>query len=281
MSARPSFARSLAIAAAIMLGAVSTALAQGEPVTPPQRVPMTKEQPPDTTARPDTTTPAGTTAVPAQPAPPQQQAPPPAAPETTTTAPAETTTTAPAAPAAAAETTATVPTTGPSAGVWFIGIGGGVTFPISSTKDAYDRGWNAFIPIGWQQTEGPFGVRLAAAYNQLGGKTFGAGTALVTLPDAKIWSGSIDALLRMHISPRPDDVIYLLGGGGVFHLSDYATSTSAAATSHTKFGLEGGVGVEIGLGTQSSLFLEGRYTYVFTDVNHTQFIPITIGVKFF
>lgn len=268
MSSRLTFARSLALVAAVMMGAVSTALAQGEPVTPPQRIPMTKEQPPDTTARPDTTTPAETTAVPAPPPPqpeaPKQEAPPPAPP-----------------PAAPAETTATAPTTGPSAGVWFIGLGGGATFPIGTTSDAYDRGWNAFIPIGWQQTEGPFGMRLAAAYNTLGGKTFGSGATLVTLSDAKIWSGSIDALLRMHISQRPDDAIYLLGGGGVFHFTDYAASTSATAGSQTKFGLEGGVGLEVGLATQASLFLEGRYTYVFTDVNHAQFIPVTIGVKFF
>ena len=56
-------------------------------------------------------------------------------------------------------------------------------------------------------------------------------------------------------------------------------SSGSSDDSQTKFGINAGAGFDIKAGS-AGLFVEGRFHDVFTSVNNTTFIPLTIGVRF-
>lgn len=79
---------------------------------------------------------------------------------------------------------------------------------------------------------------------------------------------------------------YLIGGVGVYNVRVTGTvslpgqgSVTANSPSQSKFGLNGGAGVEIPL-SGISVFGEVRYTSVFTQNGNTNFLPIKVGVRF-
>lgn len=172
----------------------------------------------------------------------------------------------------------------------YIGVAGGATFPTGDFKNGYNTGWNVDVPIGWQSTSTPWGLRLDATYNQLGGKSVSDGFNTFTLSNAKVWSGLLDLTFRLPMGEQGTSAFYLLGGGGVHHFTDLGGSTfssgsgstvvSNATTSTTKLGLNGGAGYEFPVGNVA-MFVEGRYVSVFTDNGHTNYIPVSVGFKFF
>ena len=100
--------------------------------------------------------------------------------------------------------------------------------------------------------------------------------------------------------------LYLVGGGGVYMFRDYGRGSALAAflgndvldpndtdfeSSLNKFGLQGGGGIQFGLGS-FGLFLESRFVNVFADRNddldfdeffgdrsdHVRWVPLILGV---
>ena len=53
-----------------------------------------------------------------------------------------------------------------------------------------------------------------------------------------------------------------------------------AAATTTNFGLNFGAGVDFALGHRTSLFLESKYTLMFTSGESSSYIPVTVGVSF-
>jgi hypothetical protein len=83
--------------------------------------------------------------------------------------------------------------------------------------------------------------------------------------------------------------IYVIGGGGVHHLTEANAFTSIARAtsgegdvedSFTKFGVNGGAGIAFSLGT-TQLFVESRYVRVFTDGRNFDYAPVVLGINFF
>jgi hypothetical protein len=174
---------------------------------------------------------------------------------------------------------------------FYIGIGGGATMPQGDFGDVYGTSFNVTVPIGWQSMSTPWGVRLDLGYNQVNGKTFDTGTGEVELDDGTIWSALLGLTAQWPVGASGTS-FYLVGGGGVHHFRDFGGfSDDGGGTTGgglfggdeenvTKFGLNGGAGINFGIGA-ADLFLEARYVSVFTENENTNYIPIVIGLRFF
>jgi hypothetical protein len=220
-------------------------------------------------------------------------------PTTTTSAPVDTTTTVvatvPAVPAATASSTSST-MSGRFGNGFYIGLGGGASLPQGTFNDWYKSGWNVNVPFGWQSTTNPLGVRFDVGYNRLSGRDFDFGVlGSGSTRDPQIWSGLVDLKLDLPLGTsawRPK--LYALGGGGVHYFRNFtsdfnrsagtgtgtALQTELDGSSQTKFGLNGGAGFSFGVG-QADLFLEARYTSVFTSGKNTNYVPIVAGITFF
>jgi len=216
----------------------------------------------------------------------------------TTTTPADTTAITPGMPGV--QTTTPADTIGmyPSSsrsnrlghGLW-LGVAGGATVPIGNLHDGgYDTGWNVTVPIGWQSSSTPWGLRLDLSYDRLNGGTIATAPVSVTLSDANIWSGALDLTLQFPFGSSGSS-FYLMGGGGIHHFTDVGSDngvavidgtalSSSANQSLTKAGVNGGLGFNFGFG-RAKLFLESRFVSVFTEGKNSNYVPIILGVRLF
>ena len=175
-------------------------------------------------------------------------------------------------------------------GFW-LGVAGGASVPMGSLHDGgYDTGWNVTVPIGWQSSSTPWGLRLDLSYNRLNGGTIATAPVNVTLSDANIWSGALDLTLQFPFGSSGSS-FYLMGGGGIHHFTDVGNDngvavidgtslSSSADNSLTKAGVNGGLGFNFGFG-RAKLFLESRFVSVFTEGKNSNYVPIILGVRLF
>jgi opacity protein-like surface antigen len=149
------------------------------------------------------------------------------------------------------------------------GIAGGATIPTGDVGDFYGTGFNVMGTLGFQPVAMPVGVRFDVAWHNLGLNddfVFEDGT------DLRVLSGTANAVLT--VSNTGGMKPYLIGGVGVYNMD-------AGGSSETKFGLNGGGGIEFPLAGFST-FVEARYHHVFTDSDAmgVQLVPIVFGIKF-
>jgi hypothetical protein len=173
---------------------------------------------------------------------------------------------------------------------FYLGLAAGPAIPVGRSSDLYQQGYGVSVPLGWDGS-GPLGVRADLGFSRLGGRTLGTGTTAFTFADQDIWSGMVDAKLRLPFGGAGAPVsVYLLGGGGAHHFREFrdparfvssgTTSPGArAASSVTELGLNGGAGLAFNV-AGANLFLESRYVTVFTEQNRTNMLPIVLGVTF-
>ena len=169
-------------------------------------------------------------------------------------------------------------------GNWYLGLGGGPNVPVGVVEDVYKTGFNVTVPIGWQPQQSAFGIRFDLSYARLNGRD---DLGVAQPDDPNIWSATGNATLDLfRFGESQRGALYLVGGGGVFRFTDfYNTDRSdnepeSAFTGDpvTKGGLTGGAGLAFPIGG-ASLFVESRYTNVFTDGENTRWVPVVIGLK--
>jgi opacity protein-like surface antigen len=93
---------------------------------------------------------------------------------------------------------------------------------------------------------------------------------------------------KANLAPMTANVSpYFVVGGGLFRLSAsdarisyQGTSATVQGNSETAFGIGFGAGFDFRLNNRLALFLEGKYSIGFTDVDNTQYFPIKIGLAF-
>lgn len=144
------------------------------------------------------------------------------------------------------------------------GIAGGATMPMGDLGDGYGTGFNVMGTLGFQPVAMPVGLRFDVAWHSLG--------ADGPFDDLRILNGTANAVLT--ISNTGGIKPYLIGGIGMYNLD-------GGGDSETKFGLNGGGGLEFPLAGFST-FAEVRYNHVFTDDDEisVQFVPIVFGIRF-
>jgi opacity protein-like surface antigen len=181
-----------------------------------------------------------------------------------------------------------------------VGVTAGGTVPVSDYRDVANGAWNVGGLIDWGRVASPLGLRLDVMYHGFSDKNFatigGGSTAVTFANSSRIVNGDLNVVLG---APRTGSTLrpYVLGGGGVYGVRNelkcksqfFCTGTFDRST-ETKFGLDGGVGVELGL-SGFDAFVEGRYHHVFDalpDPNcaglprcgrvAARFLPITFGL---
>ena len=157
---------------------------------------------------------------------------------------------------------------GPTRAVSF-GIAAGATVPTGDLGDFYGTGFNVMGTLGYQPVAMPVGLRFDVAWHSLG---LNDDFDFEDADDLRIISGTANAVLS--VSNTGGIKPYVLGGVGLYNYD-------AGGDSETKFGLNGGGGLEFQLAGFST-FLEARYHHAFTDDDEgaVQFIPVVFGVKF-
>ena len=169
------------------------------------------------------------------------------------------------------------------------GVAAGVAFPQGDGLDGVNTGFTVAGSLGFKPVNMPVGFRLEALYARFGsdevsmsdengsfsadghiGFFGGTGNVIVTVPTAS--------------AVRP----YLIGGAGVYHVSAKIDASVtggegggsfSVSDSETKFGLNGGAGLEFVMGSLRP-FVEARFHSVFTSEENANFIPVTFGLKF-
>ena len=167
-----------------------------------------------------------------------------------------------------------------------LGIGGGATVPVGDAKDAFQSGWHASGIVRLNLPMMPFGLQGNFTYNH-----FKLDEQNVGFPGSgRILSGIADARFRLPI-PGPVQP-YLLAGVGTYNIkADPDQSTATAAASTTKFGINGGGGVNVTFpGLPIRAFVEGKIENIYTDQGlntavtndfKTRLIPVTFGIFLF
>jgi hypothetical protein len=189
------------------------------------------------------------------------------------------------------------------------GVSGGVSLPLGDFGDGVKTGFNAGAHIAFKPAMLPFGVRVEGQYNRFAVKDLGLddfGGDSVDLGgdfgeefpfdldldgNARLLSGTINAVFGVPAASsafRP----YVIGGVGVYNEKvSFSVLGITASQSQTKFGINGGAGIEFGLGRVAA-FAEARYHMVFDkedgddddfgggSTSNTTFIPISLGIKF-
>lgn len=124
----------------------------------------------------------------------------------------------------------------------------------------------------------PFGFRGEASWSELGYKSSIGGP-----PGAH--TRIVSAIANGMISPPAMGGLYVIGGFGIYRMT---AECSTCTTIATKGGLNGGLGYRLGLGGIST-FIEARYHYIAgpsdptnggVKTSNTQFIPVSVGVRF-
>lgn len=170
---------------------------------------------------------------------------------------------------AAASLALAISTTAASAQV-AIGVGGGVTIPTGDFKDFFKTGWHGLANVGYDLPSG-LGVRGDFYYGE--NKT----KSNVT-PSGKIkLAGGLGNVLYSFKTPGTVHP-YILGSVGFFNVK--ADAGASGSASETKIAYGGGAGIKFKVGSDASLFVEGRYLSVNTSGSNTNFIPISAGVSF-
>jgi opacity protein-like surface antigen len=183
------------------------------------------------------------------------------------------------------------------AGGPYIGIAGGLSMPMGDLKSAaantggYDNGWNVTVPIGWDFSNTPFGIRVDGSFDRLGAKNF---SSSFKAPDVTVYSGNADVKLRLPLG-RTWSRFYVIGGATASKFTGYNqdfTNPNAPTNQQTfsnaswKWGYNVGGGFNFNFGRMTGLFVESRYISVSPDnvtgfpYGEAKFVPIILGIQF-
>ena len=82
----------------------------------------------------------------------------------------------------------------------YIGFAGGANAPQRAIRDGYTGGWNVTVPLGWDATDSPLGVRTDFTVDHLNGTRIHNvyEQTLAASGDITVWSLNADLKLRFH-----------------------------------------------------------------------------------
>jgi opacity protein-like surface antigen len=186
-----------------------------------------------------------------------------------------------------------------SRGMYF-GLGGGANAPQRAVRDGYTGGWNVTVPVGFDWTDSPLGVRADFAVDHLNGTRIHNiyEQTLAASGDITVWSLNADMKLRFHAPGTSSRThLYVLGGAGAHKVSGgvYGTTDPRAGENLTFGNAKTNFGWNVGGGFSASwgpteLFVESRFFQVKSDLafhqaggigTYTSFTPIIVGLQWF
>lgn len=174
------------------------------------------------------------------------------------------------------------PDMGGSARMLSFGIGGGVSVPVSNASDAFKTGYNGQGFVRFNLKALPIQPRIDFTFSK-----FDVASAKLAAPGAsgtgQILAGV--ANLQYFVMPGPVRPYVVAGLGAYNFKTDLSGIPGATSKSDTRFGVNGGLGVLVKLGSLVSGYVEGHLDNVFSQkgfVNSSQLqvIPVTVGVVY-
>lgn len=150
----------------------------------------------------------------------------------------------------------------------YVGFGGGVSIPVGDFADAAKLGWLGQVVAGVTGPSGMLGGRIDGTYSQNSLKGTGSG-------HFSLFGANADIVLTPGKRPAKVHPYFLAGVG--FYNSKLSVGTG---NSSTKFAWNGGAGLQIHTGNRMDVYTEARFISVQTSGASTNFIPITIGLRF-
>lgn len=163
------------------------------------------------------------------------------------------------------------------------GLVGGTTSPSGHLSDVSKSGWHAGAFLDLNLPVVPIGLRLQGAYHQLGTAHFEGGAT----SSARVLAGTLDATYTL--LPLPIIKPYLMGGVGQYNVKTdvrhlpISCSTGVGVCpsqiSQSAFGINAGGGVRLQL-PGFAVFLEATWHDIFTNGQHVQMVPVSVGVRF-
>ena len=183
---------------------------------------------------------------------------------------------------------------------WYLGFAGGMNAPQRSTRNGYTGGYNFTVPVGYDATDNPFGIRADFTYDNMGGTRLESTTATTLLPGKSInvFNLNADLQLRLHPPGVPTRLhLYALGGvgagkvtGGVYGQDPTnAGKTLSFSDAKTSFAWNAGGGLAVPWGP-TEMFVEARFIQVKSDLpyhqvaglgTYTSYSPIVVGFTWF
>ncbi|MEO5989285.1 MAG: hypothetical protein ABIU54_11825 [Candidatus Eisenbacteria bacterium] len=172
---------------------------------------------------------------------------------------------------------------GPSTHIISVGLGGGVSVPVSDAKDALKNG---FIGHGFARLNLrllPIAPRIDFTFSK-----FDLASAKLSNPNAT-GTGTLlagMANVQLVLIPRGPVRPYIVAGVGAYNFkTEIEGDPSASTQGDTQIGLNGGGGVLFKLGSLISAFVEGRVENVyskqgFVSADQIQVVPVTFGIVF-
>jgi Outer membrane protein beta-barrel domain len=180
-----------------------------------------------------------------------------------------------------------------------LNAGFGFTIPVQDANGRIDGGWHVTAGGGYQFNE-YFALTGEYSYYNFDIDTGVLGPLGVSDGDANMMS--VTGNLSGRVGSRSPVGLYFIGGGGVYRrqvkFEQLATpgvpvppwfgnnlpptvpgSGELGPFTTWSPGWNFGGGVTFGLGGETRLFVEWRYHYVFTPNTKTQFMPVTVGVR--
>jgi len=179
-------------------------------------------------------------------------------------------------------------------------ISGGFTAPVGGTGRYLDNGWN--LGAGAGVNMGPyFGALIQTNYNSLGINSGTLNNLGFPGGDVHMFSATLEPIV--HLTPRSHVDLYVIGGGGLYHMYQEFTAPSVATiTGYNPFfgfyaanvpttevlssysvnkpGANIGAGIAFGTKYHAKVFAEARYDHVFMGNNrHTDYLPVSFGLR--
>lgn len=183
---------------------------------------------------------------------------------------------------------------------FYFGIAGGASTPQRDLRNGYAGGWNTTVPVGWDHSDSPFGVRGDFSIDHLNGTRIHdvMETTTAASGDITVWSLNTDVKVRMHAPGAPSRTnVYALGGFGAHRVVNGVYGVTGPNAGHdlsfndgkTSFGWNVGAGLSIPWGP-AEVFVESRFFHVKSDLafhsnggvgTYTSFTPIVVGLQWF
>ncbi len=163
------------------------------------------------------------------------------------------------------------------------GVVGGATLPTGDLSKGASTGWHAGGVVQFSVPMIPVGLRADVMYHALGEKnSSGVKTSFIT--------GTVNGMFMVPMSEMGTVKPYVIAGIGAYNIRVKVDNEAAnQTTSATKFGINGGAGVQFGLSGLST-FIEARYHYIFSAYDNSSvygsgsssasIVPISVGIMF-
>ncbi|HEU4698630.1 MAG TPA: outer membrane beta-barrel protein [Gemmatimonadales bacterium] len=154
-------------------------------------------------------------------------------------------------------------------------VSGGLEFPLGTTNDAFNLGWNARAGVLFSIPRFPSIVFDAnGAYTRLGATTPVGGTKG---PGLRILDAQLNASYRVLTGVTGQARPYITAGLGFFNSKAVGDVVPAGAGSNTDLGFNVGAGFEFRL-ERLAMFAEGRFTDIMASGPNIKYIPINVGL---